>query len=259
MHYLIYKITNIINNKIYIGAHKTNNINDGYMGSGKAIIFAIKKHGIQNFIKGILFDFDSAKEMFDKEKELAIVKKGRYNLKPGGSGGAGYGTINPFYGKRHTDISKEKMRRANLGKRYSIKTEFKKGIIPWSKENPPTIETKEKISNTLKRRHANGEIIPHHIRDIRLSLFREFYRVLRDGGYFTAQMGFGYPSEKTVMYSDNHYDATETNRACDTSVEDPKQLEIDLYDCGFKDFNHYITPVGPGDLHPNWIFFNVRK
>ncbi len=49
MHYLIYKVTNLINNKIYIGAHKTENLNDSYMGSGKYIKLAIKKIWYRKF------------------------------------------------------------------------------------------------------------------------------------------------------------------------------------------------------------------
>jgi len=37
MYYIIYKITNLINEKIYVGCHKTKKLNDSYMGSGTII------------------------------------------------------------------------------------------------------------------------------------------------------------------------------------------------------------------------------
>lgn len=90
MHYIVYKITCLVNWKFYIGVHATDCIDDGYMGSGINITRAIKQLGIESFVKEILFDFDTAKKAFDKEAELVtkeLVKSELcYNIAPGGGG-----------------------------------------------------------------------------------------------------------------------------------------------------------------------------
>lgn len=92
--YTIYKTTNLINNKIYIGCHKTKDPNDDYLGSGKHLRRAIEKYGIENFKKEVLYVFDDEASMFAKEKELVTEEfckqENTYNICPGGQGGWGY-------------------------------------------------------------------------------------------------------------------------------------------------------------------------
>jgi ubiquinone/menaquinone biosynthesis C-methylase UbiE len=95
--------------------------------------------------------------------------------------------------------------------------------------------------------------------DIRYSIMKDIYRILKDGGVFTAQMGFGSPSPATVGYYENYYDAEGTNRTCDVCIESTDQLEKDLLEIGFTNFEFVIGTVGPGDVHPNWIYFNCKK
>lgn len=87
----LYQITNLVNGKIYVGVHITNDLEDGYMGFGNVIKRAIKKHGLSNFKKDILEFFDSEEEMYAREKEVVteefLSRNDVYNLRRGGQGG----------------------------------------------------------------------------------------------------------------------------------------------------------------------------
>ena len=91
MYYLIYKITNNVNNKIYIGKHQTENKDDEYMGSGKILKRAVEKYGLDKFTKEILFECNSLEEMNQKEAEIVdeefVARLDTYNVKLGGQGG----------------------------------------------------------------------------------------------------------------------------------------------------------------------------
>lgn len=132
--YYIYKITNLINGKIYVGVHKTKDLNDGYMGSGKVIRRAIEKHGIDNFKKDILETFENAEAMYAREKEIVtdefLLREDVYNLRRGGNGGWDY--INGLLESKEYKIKGGKSADSNL-RTSNIKNKF--GVdyfINWS-------------------------------------------------------------------------------------------------------------------------------
>jgi hypothetical protein len=93
MYYYVYQITNLLNNKIYVGKHKSAIHPDanGYHGSGKQIKAAIEKYGIENFKKEVLHYCSSMDEMANKELSIVtedfVKRKDTYNMHKGGPGG----------------------------------------------------------------------------------------------------------------------------------------------------------------------------
>jgi len=89
-YHFVYKTTNIINKKFYIGKHSTFNLEDGYLGSGKYLNSAIKKYGRENFIREIIKFCNSETDALAFEKSIItkelVDNNSCYNLTHGGYG-----------------------------------------------------------------------------------------------------------------------------------------------------------------------------
>ena len=90
-YYYIYKTTNLINGKYYYGMHSTDNLNDGYMGSGTHLKRSFEKYGKENFNTEILEFLSNKQELLKREKEIineeVLNDSKSMNLQPGGGGG----------------------------------------------------------------------------------------------------------------------------------------------------------------------------
>jgi group I intron endonuclease len=90
-YHFIYKTTSLITGKYYIGMHSTNNLNDGYLGSGTRLRRVINKYGEENFIRDILEFCGSREELKKREGEIVtlneIAKVDCMNIQLGGEGG----------------------------------------------------------------------------------------------------------------------------------------------------------------------------
>lgn len=148
-HLYIYKITNLLNNKIYVGQHKTNKLDDKYFGGGLILNKSINKNGRENFKKEIIefcetWDHLNEREIYWIEKLDARNPEVGYNLCKGGRGGCARGIMNPMFGK-------------------SLPRETAEKISKKLKGHKRTEEAKEKQSQTIK---ANGGMhLSQEVRD----------------------------------------------------------------------------------------------
>lgn len=197
----VYEITNDTNEKIYIGKHSTDNIDDGYMGSGVLLTSAINELGISHFRKRILFYFNTEAEALDKQKQLVnfdfVQSDLTYNISIGGCGS------NPIAGKTQTeiDIINEKKSKSNLTRMWDgdIRTKQLSGIkcddnisklsiITKTQWNDPIIrnrridsmlktfatnENRIKRSNATKARMSNPETLKHY-RDMQIERMKNY-------------------------------------------------------------------------------------
>ena len=152
MYGFIYCTRNLINNKKYIGQHKyCGKIDKYYLGSGIALNNSIKKYGRKNFKREIICECETLEELNNKEIYYinlldAVNSKEFYNLALGGNGGEGNhwwensseearnkanlirsqkmkGENNPFYGKKHSRETRDKLS-FNASQRIGKKNPF---------------------------------------------------------------------------------------------------------------------------------------
>jgi len=176
---IIYKTTNIINNKFYIGKHSTNNLDDGYLGTGTAIAAAIEKYGIENFKREILSYHNSSKEAYIVEAKIVtkefVNRKDTYNMRSGGEGlPAGIECSNEtrekmscsHTGMTHSIETRKKIGRAHKGKKLS---EHTKHLLREKrlKQPPPRLgaiiskEQRRKQSKAMKGFKHSIRTCPH--------------------------------------------------------------------------------------------------
>lgn len=176
MYGYIYMTICNINNKKYIGKHKSESFDCNYKGSGILLTRAFEKYGKDKFRTIMLeacysLEELNAKEIEYIEKYSCVKSEDFYNLSMGGDGGdtrawmskeersrVAQGKNNPMYGKNHTKETKLKISKKNKGSKLKPFTEEhkakisesnkgkNKNKIPWNKGLKLSEEEKEKLS-----------------------------------------------------------------------------------------------------------------
>jgi len=164
----IYKITNKINGKIYIGKHEgTESDYERYMGSGLLIRRAYEKYGVDNFIKETL-EICEKKEILEEREKYWIKKYNSqnkeigYNITEGGTGGD---TLS-----NHPDIKiiVEKISKAGKGRVFT--EEHRKKL------------SKSSLGNTKGKSNKGIKKSQDHIEKLRQAAKKQWERQ-RENGY----------------------------------------------------------------------------
>jgi len=136
-YYRIYKTTNLLDGKFYIGQTRQKN-NFYYKGSGIILNNAIKKYGSENFIVETLEIVDSIDKLDEREKYWISKLKPEYNISPGGLTDDAVAGGKATLGLRRTKEQKKKMSLAQKNSKLHKKVMRSK-------------EVREKISKSVSK------------------------------------------------------------------------------------------------------------
>jgi hypothetical protein len=172
--WILYRTTNLVNSKIYVGVHKLSNTSKSkcYIGSGDALQLAVKRYGRKNFVRITLAKFSCSDDAYFAEAEMVtedfVKREDTYNISLGGRGGvnlteemkakmrASKKGQQTRLGKKHTEETKSKLRAASTGRIVSEETRWKISLA--GKGRKHTNETKAKMSEIAKNRPFTDEM-----------------------------------------------------------------------------------------------------
>lgn len=211
MFFVVYKITNTLNSRYYIGRHATENLEDNYYGSGKAIKNAIKKYGIEYFKKEIIAYASSREELWRLEQQIVnktvVEDPLSYNMAHGGK--------SYLDGLKINDYEKFIKHQSEAGK-IGGKVSISKRDRAWHAKGG-TASKKARVKNGTDKGYQMSERGKKNIKAARLNSFK--YRCMYcnsskayDGGNFSKHL-------KTIHNLSNSDIADTKNRLLCAKVE----------------------------------------
>ena len=169
MQHIVYKTVNLVTEEFYVGKHSTENIDDGYLGSGLRLKHAIRKYGKGNFKRYIIAYCDTAKDASIAEEEIVnenlLADPLCYNLSLGGQGGNLGSSVNAKIGKKMSVIltgrpktteHKQAIKKAWANKNYSVSNVVRDKIKATITETWNNMSSAERKAKCGHPKETNG-------------------------------------------------------------------------------------------------------
>ena len=144
--HLTYKTTCLITRKCYYGMHSTDDLSDGYLGSGRLLRYSVKKYGRENHVRETIEMFPDRESL--RHAEAALITLDRLsdpsclNLYPGGGG----------YDEETMRNVSESLKGRKLSPEHCKKiSERKKGKPPWNKGKTGLYKLSEEARAKLRK------------------------------------------------------------------------------------------------------------
>ena len=176
MFHYIYKTINLLSGKYYIGMHSTDNMDDGYLGSGRRLKYSINKYGKDNHKREILEFCDSREELRLREEEVVnlneIGKVECMNLRVGGGQNVSYCTYLSDEHKIKIGLANSGENNGMYGKRFEMGDKHKKRISEGLRKSDKLKESRNSVEFKNRISELSSEAI--YILDLEFNIIEEF-------------------------------------------------------------------------------------